>query len=304
MSSSQDLFDKEMSALLEHLVNVIKTHEEKKLKLENKTNPILKFLIKYKKTYEKSEPEDHKDYVMTLYDKHRTAILRGHQHDNWLKNNTVIIQFGDGSQKIFREIKIMLSSIYNTACTLRDETNERLDGLPDSAYQDCPELNYPDILLLHLYRIFREIVIDPKDRKRLAEIVQEIESLLGIESDSPIESLPNSISGALNAASGFLSQFGINLPKDKIPSEQDFGQVLNSIIQSPQTQQVFGTIFKDMENCEDPQQAIGKLFSSLQQSPVTKELLSNINQTANQTVNSDPVPAAEPIEAKVDLPDD
>lgn len=306
--TSEDVFDKEMRALLEHLAKIMHTNEKGKLKLDGKINPILKYLNKYTNFYNKTEPVDHKDYLMAVYDQYRVGILKGPGKDAWLRNNKVVIQFGDGTQKVFREIKIMLSTIYNTACDLRDDANERLEGLPDSAYQDCQELNFPDVVMLHLYRIFCEIVIDPKEQKQLIAHVQEIEGLLGIQSGSPT-ALPPGISGAINAATGFLSQFGINIPKDKLPTDQDFGNILGSVLQNPQTQQVFGSIFKDMDKCEDPQQALGKLFGALQQSPIANEIIGSIGQTANGAVNAasngsgigDPVPAAAPIEAKVDL---
>jgi hypothetical protein len=307
MTSSEDVFDKEMRALLEHLAKIMHTNEKGKLKLDGKINPIVKFLNKYTNFYNKTTPADHKEYLIEIFEQNRAAILKGPQKDNWLRNNKIVIQPGDGTQKVFREIKIMLSTIYNTACDLRDDANERLDGLPDSAYQDCQELNFPDVVMLHLFRIFREIVIDPKDQKQLIAHVQEIEGLLGIESGSA-NNLPPALSGAINAATGFLSQFGINIPKDKMPTEQDFGNILGSILQSPQTQQVFGSIFKDMDKCEDPQQAIGKLFGALQQNPIATEVIGSIGQTVNGAVNAgseigDPVPAATPIEAKVNLPD-
>lgn len=279
----QNIFDKEFRALFEHLRNIIKTRDAGRLKMGNGINPILKYLNKYEKlyTHPESDPDDHKDFVLNVLNKYRGQILKGHKNDGWVKSGSVAIQFGEGCANVDKEYRIMLSATYNTATQLCEDAKKRLDGLPDAAYEECHELNYPDIFMLHLYRLFREVAVDKNDKEKLAACVNDIETDLGIESDTPVESQQGGFSGMMSMATGFLSQMGLQVPKDmKPPSEKELMGAMGGLLSNPQLKETIGSIFTDIQ--KDPKQVLQKLAGALGNPEVT-EAISGTFENATQT---------------------
>ena len=181
MSNSENL-DKNIRTLLNFLKKVIEINDRRRLNLNGQPNLVLSYLNKYAKAYSLSCNNDpngtltHIDYFLQIYKPYRTAILRG--ESSWLKLNNVYVQYGDGIPGVRRDIRILLSDIYLMAYELRKQAEYRLEGLPDKEWETCEELNFPDIILLHLYRIFREIC--PEDKDQLSKCIIDIEDELGI----------------------------------------------------------------------------------------------------------------------------
>lgn len=235
-------FDTAMHGLMDHCKVIIKTRESACLKNAG-VNPILKCLNKYEKIYnhEDSDPELHKDTFAAIYKKYRANINRGYTHDDWLKDNKVNIQFGEGAKA--REQRIMLSTIYSTAVTLRDAAHKRLDGLSDEAWQDCHEVNYPEITMLYLYRIFREVATDSKDKEVLAKLIKEIEEELDVESDSKVTSQQGSSGVIENAFGALTSSLGLG----SALNSKDLSKAFSSIMDNPQIKSVLSSTMKDIQ---------------------------------------------------------
>jgi hypothetical protein len=284
------VFDKEIRALFAHLRTVVKAKDATKLKISGATaNPILKWLTKYAKAYEYSEPELHKEYFLSIFKKYRIPILKGYKNDKWLLENKVEIQFGEGLDQVNKEIRIMLSTIYKTACQLKNDAEKSLNGLPEEAYETCQELIYPDIILLHLYRLFREsLPSDSEDVPKLRSLVSAIETDLGID---PTETAPPAAATSVPGGAGGLSQLigmvtgmlpnlGITPPDgSKLPTENEISSVLGRVINNPQTQSMISTVLTGLSECKDITQVVQKLASAVGD-PKVGELVSNTIETA------------------------
>lgn len=302
------IFDKEINALFTNSKTIIKAKDATKLKISGpQVNPVMKCLNKYIKAYELSEPDDHKEYFLNIYKKYRVPILKGYKNDSWLRKNSIIVQFGEGLENVNKEIRIMLSSIYNTACQLRKDAETNLDGLPDEAYENCQELIYPDIFMLHLYRLFREsLPHDNEDRPKLNTLVVEIEKELGIESESQVQANASSgFSGIVNLVSSILPKLGIpELDMSKMPSEGEISSIFNNLLNNPQTQNTISSVLTNLSDCQDLSQMATKLLSGLNDPKLTEVITNTVETTvagaiqqgseADQTNPSDEKPVEDP----------
>lgn len=272
----EDVFDREIRALFEHLQNVISTNDLTKVKMDSRSiNPFMKYLKKYITVYNKMKPEEHKEYFLSIFKKHQGAILKGYSNDSWLKENSVQIQFGEGTKAVNKEIRIMLSGIYLTATRLKQATEERLEGLPDSARETAHELNYPELIMLHLYRLFRESVEYDNDKNDLSKLVREIEEELNIAADAPMESAPG-FSALGDIIGGLASNFGVQIDKSKLPDMGSLMTGVNNLINNPKSKEVLSTVATGLQNSKNINDAIRVL---------TKEVDPNLIKEIGESLN-------------------
>lgn len=152
----KEAFDREIRALIEQARETIQAKDQ--------NHPDLMSLNRYLKIYNTMHPHEHYSYFENLFRQHRTAILES--PTNWLRSGDIAIQFGEDILKVRSHgIRIPLSNIYAMACQLR---------------KTAEDLIRPDIILLHLLRIFYHLIDDIADRDRLAAIITQIEIDLGI----------------------------------------------------------------------------------------------------------------------------
>lgn len=181
-----DLFD-----CLTKTLEIYESH-----KTRETANILLTHLEKFKRTYELSAcnpdvcptfPKNFLAYFREVFEENQDEILRGHDHTEWLTEKGVVIQYGKeliadrSKSKKVRDIKIHLSAIYNTSIRLKDDMEEKLKSASAEEYSKHIELIFPDIIRLHLYRIFAKAVVDPEKVKRLVEIEMSIKKEIGKE---------------------------------------------------------------------------------------------------------------------------
>jgi len=289
IEESNPKLKKDMNALIKQLKNTIEAKEKTKYIKSKKPTPLKVYLNKYAQVLDRTLPEEHEDYFMSVYKKYRIPILSG--KDDWLRDEKNHVQITYGHSKI----RIMLSSIYKMACQLSDDAEKKLEGFPDDAYEECTDLIRKDIILLHLYRIFREFVSDV-DKKRLSKIIQRLEEILGLEPEESMEEGSSSnpvnpltdlgklastiVSGLNNTASEN------NISPDEMP---DIGKVLGSVFENDALQ----GIMKNLVNAVAPggpegerpsfENAFGKVIKSLS-SPQFKEAI--IQTAAESSVSA------------------
>jgi len=229
--TSNPVLKENMEALLRQLKEVLL--EKEKTKILKGKNPILVSLNKYQKVLDRTLPEEHEEYFLKVYKSYRIPIL-SNKNDRWLRKSSIKITYDN------TKIRILLSAIYNIACHLADEAEKRLEGFPDDAYEECMDLIRKDIILLHLYRVFREFAPE-KDQDKLSSIIQEYEEVLGLEADKSVSKPSKPASGAENpmAAIGSLVNnlvSGLNQTardNDLSPEETpDFGKMLSGVLEN------------------------------------------------------------------------
>lgn len=206
---SLERLDKHLRSLLKTLKIVVETKSKTEISLDGKPNPTLSCLNKYIRAYDvgcKDDPTGVKyflDDFFRLYKQNRQVILN--TDFKWLKTQSICIKFGEGIANSRRDIRIMLSDIYLSACELKSAAEKKLEGLPDKEWETCEELNYPDIILLHLYRIFKDLC--PEDSESLGRLVGIMEDNLGIVNSNG-QGMLTGLNGLINVVSTVASGQG------------------------------------------------------------------------------------------------
>lgn len=269
-----EAFDKEFRDLMDLCSNIMETSEKNKVRANNEPNPIIKYLNRYKKAYNSTGPEVHQDYVLSVYRKNRKAILAGASKPEWLTTGSATIQFGEELKKPPKDICIRLSAIHTTSIKLRDETKESLEGLPDDALDNCPEVNYPEKLLLHVYRLCRDVA--PKaEEPRLSEIIREIESDLGISAGAEVTSQAGGMIGMMASMQSMMKNMGVDLPSNGMPTPDTFGDIFTKLTSNPQAGDMARALLKGVD-LEKHDTIMPTLVNNLQNSEIGKQMMADI----------------------------
>lgn len=285
------LFEKGIEGLFTLIKTIIKCHNERNIDVSGKKNPIFLYFEMYEQIYYKTASHEHIQYFNTIYRMNRQIILKGPFRDEWLSNGKIIIKYGSETG-IETNSRIYLSILYNTACTIRNEIENAMNGLPD--VDQSKELLYPIVFMLHLYRIFMAIA-PSDDTNKLSSFLDEILSHLGISSKSKIDSSSPSSSSSntsglqsiVNMAKQFMGKMGLNIPMDKLPEGDNLTAMADQLFNNPETVQMFSEIFEGIKNPNGLGDIMNKVVSKLGDESLQKKIAETMNLPAvKETLNS------------------
>lgn len=301
---SCDAFQAELQKFFKHCLHIISTKDAIKMALEtNGKNPVLEHLNKYIKAAEKSKVEFMRDEFWTFYLKYAKAILKGHHRHTWLSGPKMDISLSYGlstNTAKHDKIKIHLSILYRQAVQIQEETEEQLDGLPETdETQQKQELIYPEIFMLHFYRLFREAaksyLPDAKGNKaeiktagqsfslaeikkhhaQLSALVLAIEKELGVKPNADAEENFSSV-GLVGMAASLAKQIGIPIPQDaEMPNDSQAVGVMKELFNQPEAKQ----LLTDVQECKDPQQLLQKMASRLNDPKLAQAIQTTLGPT-------------------------
>jgi hypothetical protein len=248
-------FDKNLRGLVKICREIIRSENSSSILPENENiSMIIKYLNRYEDSFNYGPLDIHRDFFLDLYERFRSNILSKNGF-TWVDENTVTLCLGAGSDKPSKNAKIMLSAFYHRALKLVEKLEKELEGCPDSAWEEKRELNYPNVLMLYLHRIFLEVCPDA-DKSTLDFIVKGIENDLGIVEKAEPSLALGGMAGIVKMASTMMKSMGIQVPTDaKMPSDADIGNVFANLINNPKTQETISSLFKDIGGCKDIGQA-------------------------------------------------
>ena len=252
-------FDEYLSDFLALSKDIVISSERRNLKLSSRKNPFLTRLEKYTKAYDKTEPENHIWYFNKIYQNNKPAILRGPIRDNWIKNNGVVIMYGEdvGRQS---DIKVHVSSIYNTSCKLRDDIEDSLSGLPN--VEQAKELSFPTLYLLYLYQIFHELCENETEKEKLGKYVETLKVDAGVKKAAKTNN-NDPLSGLMGQMAGMAEQMGIKIPEGQMPSGDQITGALSNMMNNPQTKSMLGNVMSEMKDANNIGDVFGKLMGQL-----------------------------------------
>jgi|SRR5581483_9291030 len=301
---SCETFQTELQKFFKTCLNIISTKETLKLNLEtNGKNPVLEHLNKYIKATEKSKVELMRDEWLTFYLKYAKPILKGYHRHAWLSgpNMNISLDYGISTNTAKgTKIKIHLSILFRQALQIQEETEEQLDGLPElEEAQQKQELVYPEIFMLHFYRLFREaaksLLPEGKEAKtevkvgsntvtvadlkkhhaQLSALVLAIEKELGMKPDADAEENMSSV-GLVGMAATLAKQIGIPIPQDaELPNDTQAAGVMKELFNQPEAKQ----LFTDVQECKDPQQLLQKMAARLNDPKLAQAIQTTLGPT-------------------------
>lgn len=279
-------FDKNLRGLINVCKEVIKAETSMSLlgNQDDAPSVIMKYCNRYEHSFEYGPLDVHKNFVLDLYTRFKNMILGSLTSDgksdfSWVDQNPVVLVLGAGTEKPSKNAKVMLSLFYRRAVKLAERIEKDLEGAPDSAWENRQELNYPDVIMLYLHRLFFEVCPDD-DKSTLDFIVKYIEKELGLGTGKTEPNiLGNGMTGIVSLASNMMKKIGVAVPPDsKMPADSDINNVFNSIFGNPKIQETFQTMFKSLGTSKDLGSAINNITNSLKDG--------SINSIMNEVVDT------------------
>lgn len=287
-------FDRNFKRLLDLSDEILKKNDTRTLNLSEEANSTLECLVRYRRCYLKTKPDEREEMHVSLfrkvYDMNKTAIIDdGHKNTSWLKDGDITIQYGSNFGLV-NFIIVDLSEIFRIACKLRDETKLKLEGASDEEYQTAKELNYPDAYMLYIYRIFKSWPHESSEETvRLNIIITAIEKDLGITSETS-DNNPlgeEGLGGLMNFAQGMFDNMGIKPPEGSTqPNQADIGKALGNVFNNPNTQTAISGMFEGLGNSNNIGDVIGKLVGGFSDPALTQAIGDSLNEAANDISTS------------------
>ena len=295
-------FDRGMRSLIKELEEVI--NERYGSSEEYGVRDELLFLRKYLSVYDRTKPEEHYQYFEALFGRKRPDILKSLDDDSWLRNGRVVIQFGEliknnpELEERRKQLCIMLSQIFNIAIDLQTKAEEMLETVGESLVQTSnKDLIRPNILLLHLFRIFYYLN-EGRDKQQLGIILTKLEDELGIKKktvdlfkETPIPSATGSgasaIGGLYTMAAELMGKFGFAPPADMVPpTEEQIGTVMNSVFSNETTQAAIGNMVASLKDCTDLGSSIQTIMKTVGDPATIEAFQGTINETVKSAMEN------------------
>lgn len=293
-------FDKEFRSLIGRSQETIQARYRVSMEL-GELRPELVCLNRYLAIYNSMTPQEHFSYFETLYNRNRNAILNCLKDDRWIRTGRLVIQFGEGIKGMSdrcKQIRIMLSDIFLIACDLQEAAERSLDGIDEkfTHSDDARDLIRPNILLLHLLRIFYHLN-DGSDKEPLGNIVTQMENELGVKTktvgNEPWSSPPpfqqqstetssgGGLTSLFNMATGLMEKMGFQTPAGiKPPSENEISTVINTVFNNETTQNAIQGMFNSLQGCQDFGSAVQTVVKNVTDPTTMEAIQSSVKQTA------------------------
>lgn len=283
-------FHYEIKELFNFLRDIHRKESSKKINLSNKNNPFMKSLDNYEKFYDKSEPEDHMPFFSDLFDKYRNSILSSYENDDWICENTIVIEIPNS--KIKRAIQLTI--FYMKALALQKDAQDNINKLPlkaqEKALEQADEIDYPSILICRLYRIFSYCCELNVDREKLNIMLVEMETDLdiGVTVSQPQNSLPGmngfDAKNLGNMIGSLINGLRDSIPEqegEKIPNGDEISGFISNVLNNPNLQKTVGGLMKGVtsQNPKDSQDVMENLVKSIS-GPDVKDTINEIIKTS------------------------
>lgn len=305
-------FDREFRMFIKQATEVIETRYSALIEM-GEIRPEQVCLNRYLGIYNAMTPEEHFEYVETVYNRYRVNILNTLNDDNWIRKGNVVIQFGQGVKGLPEKcklVRIMVSSIYQMACELQVQAEKSLEGLDEKYSQGAGGKNLirPRILLLHLFRMFYYLN-DGIDKPQLGTIVTACEEELGItkktvgsepwnvntnlNASNVANALGNGagLSGIFTMATTMMEKLGYKPPEGiKAPSEAEITNIMTGVFNHETTQNAIQGMFTQLQGCNDFNSMVQTVVKSVADPTTMEAIQGAVIQTAN-IANESAIPA-------------
>ena len=287
-------FDRELKAFIKQSIETIEEKYGMAIEL-GEDRPELTCLKSYVRIYGITAPEEHYQYFEMLFNRRRNDILNCMKDDRWIRTGNIIIQYGEGiksSREVEekrRQVRVMISDIFIIACDLQAHAQKSYDGMDAKFANDAAGKNLirPNILLLHLMRIFYHI-IETSDKVQLGAIVDQLETTLGItkktktivqeeaNNTKPKSQVPmTGLSSVFSMAMQMMNKFGYTPPEGmEAPSEEKILEVVDGVFGNPATQNTIQGMLSSLQGCNNIGDAIQGVVKSITD-PATMAAIQN-----------------------------
>lgn len=233
----------------------------------NQSNVIQTSLTNYRKVYNQTRGSTkHIEKFRDIYGKCRPQFLHEVELDtfmDWFRKTSFVISPQEKSRS-----KILLTAIFRNCCRIAEHISEEAERNPDKAddLYDDPAAIYPEMFMLHLFRIFYHCA-DETDRTTIINNrIEEIEGTLGLTKNQvPVSS--DGLNDLFSAATDMAKSIGLDVPTNAPQmSSGQFREAINTLTKDPSTREAIRDIFQgvDLKDPKNMPGAVGKILQRMQ----------------------------------------
>jgi hypothetical protein len=243
-------------------------------------DPIGTKIRKYKAVYGKTkESTKHLAKFQEVYMKCRSRFLQAEEFDVfmlWFESQSFTISATD-------QVYFPLSIIFRKCCTISRNIDEQ--ALKDSSTEAHVGSTYPEMFMLHLFRLF--IFAAPaEDQTKVALTVKTLEETLGLTSGDnpdPVDGLAD----VVGMASDVISDMGVQVPKGAF-NAGEFKKAIGSFTKNSDAKntlkKMFSGIKLDGATKDDIPKVFSKIFEGMQQN--AEQVPEPLQRSMNATVEN------------------
>lgn len=240
-------------------------------------NAFTKRYHKFRKIYRSDTMEIHVETIEKLLDHCILNIManpKNNEDDTWISDNSIIIDLAPERKS---DHKLMATGFYLRSKRIQQELNDNINakcdgiGLTGIALEDhrmeleesCPEIHYPDVLLLKMYQVLRVVAKEPAHIKMLDQRVKHFKQKLGLSDNTP--KTAGGQGGFMNMAMSALKSMGMPVPDNaNIPDDNQIGQIMKSFIDNDATKNLFNGLLQDFQGSDDIKGTLAKIVQRVE----------------------------------------
>jgi len=224
-------------------------------------------LHRVERSLEKESADIYRPFVLELYNRFRDDIMNNKTNFKWIENSqkSMTIILGDGTDTPSTKTRLIISQFYKLALDQKAIAEKELENAPDELYKERRELIRSDAILLHTFRLFREVAPDA-DRPTLELIVNHLESELGITSAVIPNTTEPPFNGLMNGIMGMMKNTGMEVPpQSEMPSPAEFGNMFQTMLNDPSIKETMSNVGKLLaESNGDITKVMGPIMQDIQ----------------------------------------
>lgn len=259
---------------------IIELHDHKFNK--NSKNVILDHLSMYEKCYQRTSPEDHKEFFMKVFDRFSFDILSDTDYD-WVANSDISILFNEGNPKCNPKIRIHLSAIFKKSRELIADAEKQYEKCNSTILpiEDMyPEMKYSDIFMLKLYQIFEKLMENDREYDRKCAKLKTITATIKRHLDG--DDTDSNVTAQAAGPVGFANQVQpqASTPRGAAQAAMpDFGSIFANLMKNAKVKDFVQNMQKSIQS-GNIQDAVPEIFGKLTSGDLLKEIASAIPQPA------------------------
>lgn len=268
MSTADITLDQELRSLIKVIKNINGPT------IGDKPDLVKTAFNRWERAFIKTDIELIKEDANHFYKKYRSFIVDAKTSDSWLEEASVIWKYEEGGEKPSPKIALHLSCLYREAKRQALDKERQLINADSEAYEKAVELNYPDIVLLHLYRALVVLEASKLDQALLQGWILEKEKALGLKETEVPDSTPNPMAGMMSMFQNMMggNKGGFAMPK----ADQINGMMKSMLGENNKMVDVVTKFSGKLENLKGGDNWMASLAETAKELMADQELMSTV----------------------------
>ena len=283
-TKTYDDFHKSLQKLLKVSSNVFKDLEDlEEYDVGNNKNILKakKALDYYMSCYHNTKPKErylHVKIFENLFNQHRSSIVGDTSvTDKWLQishqepkaTSKTMIKIVFKQTKTY-DVTLYIGFIYVISLQIRESAERKLKGSTDTEYDDCEAIFYPEWILLHLKKIFREFA-SPDEKLDFITQIGVLENNLGVDQETS-QGLGGNLSGIADMVANLMQNTGNSSPDTGGIDISQIGSALGNVMNNKGVQSSLSEMMNGLTNSNNLEDVVKTLTDKIRDPRLTVPL--------------------------------